>query len=186
MIRTKACKCCGEVTFNINPSLENIEFVCENCKSIDLIFLGRYTTIKNKCDCCSNSSFKLKVHDINNKEHTKIECTKCQTEPITYFTDIKGVEIDRVTREMLIIQDNIKSVNERVNILDNKIQTIETNLKYTNENLIDKLSIKINENRIDINSINYEVNNFSDDINNLKSTLENIERSIVSSLYLFK
>lgn len=186
MIRTKSCKACGEVIFNINPSYKNIELVCESCKAKDLISLGKYITLKDTCESCSKDSFKIKIDDNFNKERIDIECINCKTVPNTYFIDQNGIEIDRVAREMLIIQDKINDMDNRLNFMDNKIENLETDLKLTKGNITENLSQKINESKIDINNINYEVNNFSDELNTLKGTLENIERSIVSSLYLFK
>ena len=186
MIRTKSCKACGEVVFSMNSSYEHIELICESCKTTNLISLGKYIALKNICESCVNDLFKIKIDDKGNEERIDIECTKCKATPNTYFIDQNGIEIDRVAREMLIIQDNIKDVNNRLNRMENKIENLETDLRNTKENMIENLSQKINENIIDINTVNYEVNNYSDELNRLKDTLENIERSVVSNLYLFK
>ena len=186
MIRTKPCKNCGEVIFRINSTCEQIELVCSNCKSITNINVGIYSTLDNKCNSCSNEYFKIKIHNNENKEHVETECTNCKCSPNHYYIDKDGKLIDRSSREMLIIQDTIKMVNNNVHNLESRIDNIENNIKYVKSDLFDNLNRKVNENKLDINSINYEIGSFSDELSKLKDMINNIEKSIISSLYLFK
>lgn len=187
MIRTKPCKTCGEVIFSINSTCEQVELICTNCNSVTNVNVGKYSTLEKKCNECSNEYFKIKIHDENkNKERIGIECTNCKGTPKYYYIDKDGKLIDRSSREMLIIQDTIKLVSNNVNNLESRIDNIEHNIKHVELDLFENLNRKVNENKLDINSINYEVSSFSDELSKLKDMINNIEKSIISSLYLFK
>lgn len=182
MIRTKACKTCGEVIFNINSTCENVELVCKSCNSITNVNFGKYLTLDKVCNSCSNDSFKIKVEDNRNRENTYIECTDCKGAPNHYYVDYDGNVIDRISREMLIIQDSINTIHKDVSNIEARVSIIENNIKNVKSNL----SKKVNENKVDINSINYEMNSFSSELSKVKDMIDNIEGRIISSLYLFK
>lgn len=186
MIRTKACKKCGEVIFNINSRLGNTNLVCTSCSNITPINVGKYSTLDNKCNSCSNESFKIKVEDNKEKEHTYIECISCKGTPSSHYVDSSGNVIDRASRELLIIQDSINSLNNNVNKLEARIDKIEGNLAYLENDLFKDLSKKVNGNKLDINTIKYDVDTFSDEICKLNDIIINMENRIISSLYLFK
>lgn len=183
MIRTKACKKCGEVIFNINSRLGNTNLVCTSCSNLTPINVGKYSTLDNKCNSCSNESFKIKVEDNKEKEHTYIECTSCKGTPSSHYIDSSGNSIDRASRELLIIQD---SINSNVNKLEARIDKIEGNIAYLENDLFKDLTKKVNGNKLDINTIKYDVDSFSEEICKLNDIIINIENRIISSLYLFK
>lgn len=186
MIRTKACKKCGEVIFDINSTCEEVEFVCKSCMDIHTINWGPYYTIHNKCDSCYNDVFKIKINDNEDVEQIIVECSECKSSPKQYYTDKEGNEIDCATRDMLIIQDSIKQFNDSINNLESRMIKLEDNIASIKCDTVENLSRKINDNKIDINMINYEVSGFSNELNGLKDMIKNIEKNIVSSLYLFK
>lgn len=186
MIRTKPCKKCGEVIFNINSTCEQIELICKNCNTVNLIYFEKYSTVDNECRGCSNNSFKIKVDDKNDSENVVFECVNCKSSATKYFVDKDCNEIDRTVREMLIIQDSINSLKAYTNNVEARVNVVEKNVRYIQHDLFEYLSKIVNENKLDINSLNYDLSSYSNEIAGLKDMINNIEKNIISSLYLFK
>lgn len=188
MARTKSCKKCGEVLYTIVPMCEEVSVVCNHCKTTNTVNCGKYTTYEKICSSCLSDVFKIRVSDYRSEEKISIECTECKGGPETYYIDKEGNRIDRQTRELLIIQDNIEKVEDNVNGLEDRLEEIDSRLESM-EYDVSGLSSRVSGNKEYINSIEYdldavkreldrEVSSLERELNDLSSTVHQLERNM--------
>ncbi|RDY25739.1 hypothetical protein CHL78_016680 [Romboutsia weinsteinii] len=126
MARTISCKNCGEVLFNIAPNSKNIECICDKCNAITILNNDmEYQVYERYCKNCGGQYFKVKKSQNDFKESISIECTNCGQGPGTHYVDKEDKTIDRGTRELLIMSDEINKIKKELEALRSRTYNLE-------------------------------------------------------------
>jgi prefoldin subunit 5/DNA-directed RNA polymerase subunit RPC12/RpoP len=153
--RTAVCKKCGSVEFKIVPECGRIRYICLGCKGIVAnIYLDSYETADNKCRKCGNEIFKVEINEQGSNNYWSGFCIKCGQKIGKKYVDSHLNRIDRKTREMLIIQD-------RIGELDNKIEELKEDVEEKIDNLWDN-----------INSVKYDLDDYLYKIKDVENKIE--------------
>jgi len=151
LIRTANFKKCGSTEFKLEPKVGEIEYICAECNEhVATVEYDDFETVNKECKCGRNL-FKAKITEDSDNEQWSTYCSKCSERPKKYYIDEDGYEIDRGTRELLIIRRSIDALNC-------KVETLES----------------------DLNSLDSTVETLEGDLNSLDSTVRNIENEISS------
>lgn len=186
--RTGNCKICGSVEFSISTKLGRVDVICNNCKKIvKTLNLGKYVSINSECKKCNGKIFKATV--TKNEEKSipiwKPYCTNCGEEPKAFYADEKGNVLDRSVRELLIINDSIEELGQRVDSLDS---TVESNTSeydsrlYDLQSDLDSCESKVSDCDSSLYDLKNDIGSCESKISDFDSSLNDLERSCESKI----
>lgn len=155
--RTANCKKCGSTNLKIKSKSGEVDFICNDCgEVVGSVEYETYSTLKSKCDNCDGEVFKVKITDTDDTPHWSASCSECEIPPSIMYVDNDGIEIERETRELLMIRDEIKELRNEVSSLGSDLRELESKTCC----------------------IDYSVDSHENEIGNLKSKLDDFETSI--------
>lgn len=162
---TKSCNTCGNVEFEILPYVGEYKAKCIHCGSIvDTVKLEKYEGIIPRCTKCGSEIFKAKITKENDREYWELRCSSCDNEPKYRYCDEKGNEIDKRTRELLIIKGYLKELNEKVDSLQSNLKEIDDKVKELNDTAYEH-DYEIREIKSCIMSCESEISDLREEVN---------------------
>jgi len=155
--RTANCKKCGSTNLRINSKNGEVDYICYDCgELVGSVEYETYSTLRSKCNDCDGEVFKVKITDTDDTPHWSPTCSKCEIPPSIKYVDNEGNEIERETRELLIIRDEVKELKNEISSLGSDLRELESKTYC----------------------IDYSVDSHENEIGNLKSKLDTLENSI--------
>lgn len=127
--RTAQCKKCGEVLFKLVPHVGYVTYNCRKCNSeVAKVKCDNYETLRRTCRECGGDIFKVKVtvdKSDSSQGYWEPECVKCKNSPQAIYVDNEGNEIDKGTRQYLMMKDKIENLEEEVSISKESIKYLK-------------------------------------------------------------
>ena len=155
--RTANCKKCGSTNLKIRPKFGQVDYICYDCgEMVGKIEYEPYSTLRSNCSKCDGEIFKVKITEEEGTSCWSASCPNCEIPPSLKYIDSNGNEIERQTRELLMIRDEIKELRNEVSALEGDVRELK-NRAY---------------------SIDYAVDSHENEISNLKDKLDSCENSI--------
>lgn len=155
--RTANCKKCGSTNLKIVSKAGEVDYICYDCKeTVGTIEYEPYSTLKSKCSICDGEIFKVKITEEEDTTYWTANCSECEVAPSVKYIDSNGIEIERQTRELLMLRDEIKELREQFSSLQSDVRELESRTY----------------------SIDYAVDSHGNDINSLRKKLDVCENSI--------
>lgn len=141
--RTANCTKCGGVLFRIKPSVGCFTYYCAACNNkVVSIQCDKYETVLPDCEECGGDTFKVRitVDEQDSTHYWKPECIKsnCEGTLKHVYVDKDGNLIAKDIRELYIAKDNIKSLEEEVNIQKETIEELERKVDDLNNEIDEK------------------------------------------------
>lgn len=166
LMRTANCKRCGSTELLIESRVGEINYVCSKCSNqVSTVAYNKYETVRSSCKDCNSKVFKVRIVNNNNEENWEPHCNNCQTTPEKYYIDENGSEIDRQTRELIIIKDSLEMLRDKINILE--------------ENL-DKLDTKVTELDTELDEHDCNISELKDTVSSCETEISSIEKSVLT------
>lgn len=161
MARTISCKNCGEVIFNIAPNSKDIECICDKCNTIITLENDKkYETYNRYCKSCKGEYFKVKISE---EETINIECVNCGQSPDTYYLDKDNKKIDRSTREILLLKDDMDEIKNEFEQLKDSVKDLQ---QYRYREITPDIEISLDKDTAKLEK--RKLIDFSSEMNNLK------------------
>ncbi|MBC8580192.1 coiled-coil domain-containing protein [Zhenhengia yiwuensis] len=182
LLNTVKCEQCESRFFVIDSTYKTPKVKCLECGSdIRDIKCDDYVSLKEVCSCKNNIFELLKSEKIPT-------CRECGNKAEKLYVDNDGNEIDRVTRELLIIQDNYdyleRQIDEMKTEFEDRIYYVESDISRLRGKISDQeehnyiLQNDIDSIEREISSIGRDINSMEYDINRLKENVEEMDFKI--------
>lgn len=165
--RTAHCNNCGEVLLKIKPSTGCIFYYCVECnKEVSRVGYDKYETLLPTCQECGNDKFKARItvdEKDSSHEYWEPECVNCKGSPKSIYVDYDGKVINEGERQLLMMKDRVKELEEAVEELESEIETKDET---------------INQLEDEVSSLNDDIEEKDNRIYHLEDKLVNAERQI--------
>jgi predicted RNA-binding Zn-ribbon protein involved in translation (DUF1610 family)/archaellum component FlaC len=142
--RTAHCTNCGGVLFKIKPSTGYAIYDCVDCNNeIARVRYDKYETVLPTCEKCGGNIFKVRItvdEQEDSNEYWEPECisSNCEGSPKNVYVDMDGNLIEKGERELLIMQDSVRSLEEEVNVHKETIEQFEKEVYDLNNEIEEK------------------------------------------------
>ena len=167
LIRTANCRKCGSTEFNLKPKVGEVDYICVKCnENVATVKYDDYETVNKKCEC-SSDTFKAKVTGYSDTEEWETYCSKCSEKPKKCYIDKDGNEIDRVTRELLIIRSSMNDLKSRVETLESDLNSLDSTVQ--------NIGNETSSNETDLYDIKNNINKYEQNISDLERKLIRLE-----------
>lgn len=162
------CKQCGGSFLIIDVNHNTPRIKCMECSSfIQDIECDEYTSLNSKCVCGCEIFEMLRYEKVPT-------CRDCGKMIERVYVDDDGNEIDRLTRELLIIQNNYDYLETRFDELKTEFE----NRIYEVESDISSLRGKIDEQEYHNGDLSRDIDSIESDVRRLRSRIEEIDSKI--------
>lgn len=179
--RTAQCRKCGGVIFKIKPSTGYVIYYCADCnEEVATVKYDKYETALSTCEKCEGDLFKVRItidEKDNSTECWKSECVNCKGAPKLVYIDNNGNLINKKQRELLVINDRVKELEDEVDELEDMIDTKNATINQL-EDEVDDLNYKIKKRDGNIEDLENELGNAESKIFDLEAQVSDLEWNI--------
>ena len=166
--RTKNCRVCGNINFEIVQNPGSAEYYCCECRNYEGdCKYDEYETLENVCHKCGEEKFKIKIKVENSIEHYKFICSNCGAEPRKIYIDKNNNEISEEQKEALVIDERIEKIDKKTEGIDEKIYEIDEK--------IEEMQMEIDDLTNDNRNLQESIYELEDYISKMRKRLDELE-----------
>lgn len=151
------CNKCGTSDFILESKHGEVKYICKKCDSeINDYSYDKYTKLLTKCECGNNIfEVEIKKDSYHVREYFPPKCIVCGNNTKEIYIDDNNNRIDKITKEILILNDKINEFKNDLSNLKQKIYCIDEEVVSQYYSISD-VKNRMKSLESDINSLEYK------------------------------